>query len=123
LLKLLHRWRREAGQAGRNTKRIVVAFEAGRDGFWLARWLRARIETIGLRAPVFARHRDAGGMDDIGLEPSPDSRSSRGTPRSPFRAPAGGRAFEALKIPVPFEQFPVLLNIFPVNCDRELCWK
>jgi hypothetical protein len=42
LLKLLHRWRREAGQAGRNIKRIVVAFEAGRDGFWLARWLRAR---------------------------------------------------------------------------------
>src|SRR6516225_6951957 len=26
----------------RNIKRIVVAFEAGRDGFWLARWLRAR---------------------------------------------------------------------------------
>jgi transposase len=42
LLKLLHRWRREAGQAGHNIKRIVVAFEAGRDGFWLARWLRAR---------------------------------------------------------------------------------
>ena len=42
LLKLLHRWRREAGQAGRYVKRIVVAFEAGRDGFWLARWLRAR---------------------------------------------------------------------------------
>jgi transposase len=41
LLKLLHRWRHEAGQAGRNIKRIVVAFEAGRDGFWLARWLRA----------------------------------------------------------------------------------
>jgi transposase len=35
LLKLLHRWRREAGKAGRNIKRIVVAFEAGRDGFWL----------------------------------------------------------------------------------------
>src|SRR6202043_3704868 len=42
LLKLLHRWRHEAGQAGRNIERIVVAFEAGRDGFWLARWLRAR---------------------------------------------------------------------------------
>jgi transposase len=42
LLKLLHRWRREAGQAGCNIERIVVAFEAGRDGFWLARWLRAR---------------------------------------------------------------------------------
>jgi transposase len=42
LLNLLHRWQREAGQAGRETKRIVVAYEAGRDGFWLARWLQAR---------------------------------------------------------------------------------
>ena len=42
LLKLLHRWRNEAGQAGRQIKRIVVAYEAGRDGFWLARWLRVR---------------------------------------------------------------------------------
>jgi transposase len=42
LLKLLHRWRNESGQAGREIKRIVVAYEAGRDGFWLARWLRAR---------------------------------------------------------------------------------
>src|SRR6201990_164715 len=42
LLKLLHRWRREASQAGRDIKRIVVAYEAGRDGFWLARLLRAR---------------------------------------------------------------------------------
>src|SRR3712207_1431586 len=41
LLKLLHRWREEAGQAGRGIRRIAVAFEAGRDGFWLARWLRA----------------------------------------------------------------------------------
>ena len=42
LLKLLHRWRNEAGQAGRQIKRIVVAYEAGRDGFWLARWLQVR---------------------------------------------------------------------------------
>ena len=42
LLKLLHRWRHEASLAGRQIKRIVVAYEAGRDGFWLARWLRAR---------------------------------------------------------------------------------
>lgn len=42
LLKLLRRWRNEAGHAGREIKRIVVAYEAGRDGFWLARWLRAR---------------------------------------------------------------------------------
>ena len=42
LLKLLHRWREEAEKAGHRIKRIAVAFEAGRDGFWLARWLRAR---------------------------------------------------------------------------------
>ena len=41
LLKLLHRWRDEAVKAGRKIKRIIVAFEAGRDGFWLARFLRA----------------------------------------------------------------------------------
>ena len=42
LLRLLERWRAEATKAGRTIKRIAVAFEAGRDGFWLARWLRAR---------------------------------------------------------------------------------
>src|SRR5438552_9677591 len=42
LLGLLHRWRDEAVKAGRNITRIALAFEAGRDGFWLARWLRAR---------------------------------------------------------------------------------
>ena len=45
LLKLLHRWRKEAGTAGRQIKRIAVAYEAGRDGFWLARWLRMRNST------------------------------------------------------------------------------
>ena len=42
LLALLHRWRDEAVRAGRTITRIAVAFEAGRDGFWLARWLAAR---------------------------------------------------------------------------------
>jgi len=42
LIKLLYRWRDEAVKAGCKIKRIVVGFEAGRDGFWLARWLRAR---------------------------------------------------------------------------------
>jgi transposase len=39
LLRLLHRWRDEASQSGRPITRIAVALEAGRDGFWLARWL------------------------------------------------------------------------------------
>jgi transposase len=42
LVKLLHRWRNEAALAGCVIERVVVAYEAGRDGFWLARWLRAR---------------------------------------------------------------------------------
>jgi len=42
LLGLLHRWRDEVVRAGSNITRIAVAFEAGRDGFWLARWLSAR---------------------------------------------------------------------------------
>src|SRR6516164_2414676 len=42
LLRLLHRWRGEAEKAGRTIDRIAVAYEAGRDGFWLARWLRGR---------------------------------------------------------------------------------
>jgi transposase len=41
LLALLHRWRYEAVRAGRTITRIAVAFEAGGDGFWLARWLEA----------------------------------------------------------------------------------
>ena len=42
LLELLQRWRGEAEKAGAGITRIAVAYEAGRDGFWLARWLRAR---------------------------------------------------------------------------------
>ena len=42
LLRLLQRWREEAVKTGHTITRISVAFEAGRDGFWLARWLRAR---------------------------------------------------------------------------------
>jgi transposase len=42
LLNLLDRWRKEAEKAGHKITRVAVAFEAGRDGFWLARWLRAR---------------------------------------------------------------------------------
>jgi transposase len=42
LLTLLRRWQGEATKTGSTLNRIVVAFEAGRDGFWLARWLRTR---------------------------------------------------------------------------------
>ena len=42
LLRLLYRWRDEAVAAGSKINRIAVAYETGRDGFWLARWLRNR---------------------------------------------------------------------------------
>jgi transposase len=61
LLKLLRRWRREASQAGRDIKRIVVAYEAGRDGFWLARWLRARDVEVYVIHPTALRCRASTG--------------------------------------------------------------
>ena len=42
LLRLIERWRNEAVRADRPISRIALAYEAGRDGFWLARWLIAR---------------------------------------------------------------------------------
>lgn len=48
LLKLLNRWRAEAEMKGHRITRIAVAFEAGHDGFWLARWLGA----VGVEAHV-----------------------------------------------------------------------
>ena len=42
LLRLVERWRSEAEKIGRTIERVALAYEAGRDGFWLARWLRVR---------------------------------------------------------------------------------
>jgi transposase len=63
LLRLLQRWRDEAARAGRTVGRLTVAFEAGRDGFWLARWLRAHeVEAYVIHpssVPVSREHRRA----------------------------------------------------------------
>ena len=59
LLRLLLRWHDEAKEAGRQIYRIAVAFEAGRDGFWLARWLRAHdIEAHVIHASSVAVSRE-----------------------------------------------------------------
>ena len=66
LRKLLHRWRNEAGQAGREIKRIAVAYEAGRDGFWLARWLQARnVEAYVIHPRASRCHANIGGRRPI----------------------------------------------------------
>jgi transposase len=44
-----------SAEARHEIKRIVTAFEAGRDGFWLARWLRSRsIEAYAIHAGTAA---------------------------------------------------------------------
>lgn len=59
LLKVLRRWRDEAIDAGRRINRVTVAFEAGRDGFWLARWLRSHdIEAHVIHASSVAVSRE-----------------------------------------------------------------
>ena len=59
LLGLLHRWQDEAVRAGRTVTRIALAFEAGRDGFWLARWLAARgVEAHVIHASSIAVSRE-----------------------------------------------------------------
>jgi transposase len=63
LLALLQRWRDQAAKAGRTITRLCLAYEAGRDGFWLARWLQARgIDAHVIHAssiPVKREHRRA----------------------------------------------------------------
>src|SRR5215469_14679697 len=75
LLRLLHRWRDEAVKAGRTIERMVVAFEAGRDGFWLARW-----------APL---------PRDRGIRHSPDQRCGLPRAAASKNRPAGHRASQA----------------------------
>ena len=59
LLRLIERWRIEAVRAGRPISRIALAYEAGRDGFWLARWLKARgIEAHVIHASSVAVSRE-----------------------------------------------------------------
>ena len=71
LLRLLRRWQDEAVKAGHTIMRITVAFEAGRDGFWLARWLRAQgIEAHVIHPTSVAVSRDTDGRRRIGSIPS-----------------------------------------------------
>jgi transposase len=59
LFSLIKRWRDECGSAGRDVERLIVAYEAGRDGFWLARWLTARgVEAHVIHSSSVAVSRD-----------------------------------------------------------------
>ena len=59
LLRLLQRWRDEAAKSGCIIDRITVGYEAGRDGFWLARWLEGHgIETHVIHSSSVAVSRE-----------------------------------------------------------------
>jgi len=59
LLAQVERWRQEAARAGRTITRTVVAYESGRDGFWLARLLRGHgIEVYVIHASSVAVSRE-----------------------------------------------------------------
>ena len=52
LLRVLERWKAEAAKAGRTVARVVVAYEAGRDGFWIARDLVERGIEVQVMQPA-----------------------------------------------------------------------
>src|SRR4051794_15095684 len=70
-----------AGTAGRMVVRVVLAYEAGRDGFWLARYLEARgVEVYVIQPSSVLVDRRGGG-----------ARTGGRGGRMVGRAPAGGR--------------------------------
>ena len=59
LFSLIERWRAEVVGTGRAITRVVLAYEAGRDGFWLARCASARgLEAHVIHASSIAVSRD-----------------------------------------------------------------
>ena len=65
LLRLIERWRNEAVRAGRPISRVALAYEAGRDGFWLARWLIARGRRMSSIRRALPCHASASGRRRI----------------------------------------------------------
>ena len=52
LLKQIERWKTEAQRSGRTVRRTVLAYEAGRDGFWIARSLLAHGIEVQIMHPA-----------------------------------------------------------------------
>src|SRR4030088_785644 len=68
LFRLIERGRNEGVRAGRPISRIALAYEAGRDGFWLARWLIARgieAHVIHSASVAVSRERKGGKTDRL----------------------------------------------------------
>ena len=71
LLNQVQRWKAEAVAAGRTIERVVLTYEAGRDGFWIARHLIARGIEVHIMHPAsipVARKKRRAKTDRIDLE-------------------------------------------------------
>src|SRR3954447_2773851 len=89
LLAQVERWRQEAARAGRTITRTVVAYESGRDGFWLARLLRGYgIEVYVIHASSVAVSREQ--RRAKGRHPGADARAARLAARRAGTLPDGG---------------------------------
>lgn len=52
LLRTIGLWKAEAAGAGRVVRRVVLTYEAGRDGFWIARYLLAQGVEVQVMHPA-----------------------------------------------------------------------
>jgi transposase len=79
LLQQIERWKAEALRAGRTVRRTVLAYEAGRDGFWIARYLRAHGIEVQIMHPASIPVERCGrrAKHALGLDPRDRSDRSR----------------------------------------------
>ena len=79
LLKQIERWKAEAQRSGRAVCRTVLAYEAGRDGFWIARCLLAHGIEVQIMHPasIPVERRGRRVKHALGLDPRDRSDRSR----------------------------------------------
>ncbi len=82
LLRLLERRQAEAVTVGQTIGRIALAYEAGRNGFWLARWLQARsIEVHVIHSTSVAVSREHSRAKTDRLDTAMNAEQARNRPR------------------------------------------
>ncbi|MBV8229286.1 MAG: transposase [Planctomycetaceae bacterium] len=103
-LKAIEQWKSEASKAGHEVRRVVVGYEAGLDGFWIARALRER----GIE--VYVIHPASISVERRGRRPKTDRIDVdillrallgwlRGEPRHCTMAPVPSEAEEDMREP------------------------
>jgi len=103
-LKAIEQWKSEASKAGHEVRRVVVGYEAGLDGFWIARALRER----GIE--VYVMHPASISVERRGRRPKTDRIDVdillrallgwlRGEPRRCTMAPIPSEAEEDIREP------------------------